>query len=104
MNERARKEIAGALASLDCGAMLSDDDLRREGIYFEDRRFGEAVFLMDPGVLVLPSYMGATAPAGMHGFTPEHVDSYAMLMSDRPIDPAPTGIAGVFDVMRGLVL
>lgn len=103
-NERAREEISEALHSLDCGSLLSDDDLKREGIYFEDRRFGEAVYLMNPGVLVLPSYMGATAPAGMHGFTPEHDDSYAVLMCDRPIDPAPTGIADTFNVMRKLIL
>jgi len=103
-NERAREEISEALESLDCGTLLADDDLKSEGIYFEDRRFGETVYLMNPGVLVLPSYMGVTAPAGMHGFTPEHEDSYAVLMSNRPIDPPPTGIADVFDVMRKLVL
>jgi hypothetical protein len=104
MSEQARKEILQALTSLDCGALLTDEDLKREGIYFGDRRFGEAVFLMHPGMLVLPSYMGTTAPAGMHGFTPEHDDSYAVLMCDRPIDPAPTGIADAFNVMKGLVL
>jgi hypothetical protein len=102
-SERARTEITSALASLDCGVLLSDDDLKREGIYFGDRRFGEAIFLMDPGVLVLPSYMGARAPAGMHGFTPDHEDSYAVLMCDRPVDPAPTGIADLFSVMKKLV-
>jgi hypothetical protein len=102
-SERARREITEALGSLDCGSVLSDDDLKREGIHFEDRRFGEVVFLMNPGVLVLPSYMGATAPAGMHGFTPDHEDSYAVLMTDRSIDPAPTEIADLFGVMRSLV-
>lgn len=101
-SDRARRDVTRTLASLDCGRVLSDDDLKNEGIYFDDRRFGEIIFLMNPGVLVVPSYMGARAPAGMHGFTPEHSDSYAVLMSDRPIDPAPAEIADLFDVMRRL--
>jgi len=102
-NERAREEIAQALESLDCGTLLTDADLRREGIYFEDRRFGELVFLMEPGILVLPSYMGARAPAGMHGFSPEHEDSYAILRASEPIEPQPTHIRDTFRVMADLV-
>jgi hypothetical protein len=103
MNDVAREKITAALRDIDCGAILSDDDLRREGIFFEDRRFGELVFLMDPGTLIVPSYMGAAAPAGMHGFTPEHPDSYAVLLSSAAIDDPPTHIRDSYRVMRALL-
>jgi hypothetical protein len=102
-SDEARLEIADALASLDCGAILTDDELRREGVYFEDRRFGELVFLMKPGVMIVPSHMGARAPLGMHGYTPEHPDSYAVLMSNRELDPAPTHIRDTFGAMKDLL-
>ncbi len=102
-NDRVREDVSEALESLDCGTILSDDDLESEGVYFEDRRFGELIYLMNPGVLVLPSYMGARAPAGMHGFTPKHEGSYAILRSSDPIDPAPAHIRDTFRVMRDLV-
>lgn len=102
-NERAREETAQALASLDCGTLLTDAELKKEGVYFEDRRFGEMIFLMKPGVLVLPSYMGAHAPAGMHGFSPEHEDSYAILRASESIEPEPTHIRDTFRVMTDLV-
>ncbi|HYW68735.1 MAG TPA: hypothetical protein VE960_03955, partial [bacterium] len=102
-NEAVRADIVDALSTVDCGAILSDDDLRSEGVFFEDRRFGELVFLMDPGVLVVPSHMGASAPAGMHGFTPEHPDSYAVIMSSSKLDPEPTHIRDTFAAMRSML-
>lgn len=100
----ARERIEEALGRLDYGSILSDDDLRREGVYFDDGRFGELIFLARPGTLIVPSYMGAAAPRGMHGFTPDHEDSYAILMSDAPVSPEPEHIADTFAVMRDRVL
>jgi hypothetical protein len=102
-NDRARNTIMEALGRVDSGSVLSDDDLRREGVFFEDRRYGELVFLCDPGMLIVPSYMGARAPRGMHGFTPEHEDSHAVIMSSEPLSPPPTTIADSFHVMRRAV-
>ncbi len=96
---RARDAITDALKKLDYGTVLSDDDLRREGVLFDDRRFGELIFLMNPTKLIVPSYMGGSAPRGMHGFSPEHKDSYAMLASSFAVDPEPTHIRDSFRVM-----
>jgi hypothetical protein len=102
-HDGARAEAVDALSTLDCGAILTDDDLKSEGVHFEDRRFGELVFLMNPGVLVLPSHMGADAPRGMHGFTPEHPDSYATIMSSSELTPAPEHIRDTFTAMKSLL-
>jgi hypothetical protein len=102
-HDGARAEVVDALSALDCGAVLTDDDLRSEGVYFDDRRFGELVFLMNPGVLVVPSHMGADAPKGMHGFTPEHPDSYAVIMSSLELTPEPTHIRDTFTAMKNLL-
>ncbi len=95
----ARDRIVGALKELDYGTVLSDADLKREGVFFGDRRFGELIFLMNPTRLIVPSYMGGRAPRGMHGFSPEHRDSYAMLASSFEVDPEPTHIRDSFRVM-----
>ncbi len=102
-HETARKEIVDALEGIDRGTILTDDDLKREGVYFEDGRFGELIFLMDPGTLVVPSYMGERGPRGMHGFTPDHEDSHAVLMSSLRLDPEPAHIRDTYTVMRRLV-
>ena len=102
-HDEARAEVMDALSTLDCGTILTDDDLRNEGAYFDDHRFGELVFLMNPGVLALPSHMGADAPKGMHGFTPEHPDSYAVIMSSSELTPAPVHIRDTFAAMKSLL-
>ncbi len=97
---RAERTVRDALAALPYGGVLSNEDLQREGVLFENRMFGELVFLMEPGRLIVPSYMGGRAPRGMHGFSPDHEDSYAVLMSSFDVNPAPTHIRDSHTVMR----
>jgi hypothetical protein len=56
---------------------LSDDELRHLGVFFEDRCYGEAIFLLQPGWLFSRSDFDTPqwAPAGMHGYHPD--DSYS---------------------------
>lgn len=101
--DAARRTIVEALEGAEPGRFLTDEELRDEGIFFEDRRFGELVFLMNPGTLIVPSYMGTTAPAGMHGFSPEHPDSHAVLMSNVELAPEPAHIRDTYAAMVKLV-
>ncbi len=101
--DRGRDAVTGLLQGSDRGRLLTDEDLRREGVFFDDHRYGEVVFLLDPGTLIVPSYMGARPPKGMHGFSPDHVDSDAAIMSSSPLDPAPSRIADTFAVMSRLL-
>jgi hypothetical protein len=98
-----RTEVVDALSALECGSILTDDDLRSEGVFFEDQRFGELVFLMDPGVLMVPNHMGANAPRGMHGFSPGHPDSCAVMMSSSNLDPAPEHTRDTFAAMKSML-
>lgn len=84
----AREKTAGALAGMSAGTVLDDAYLRSEGVLFDDRRYGELIFLMRPGTLIVPSHMGSTALAGMHGFDPEDRHSTAMYMTNLAEPPA----------------
>ena len=42
-HDGARAEIVDALSSVDCGRLLSDDDLRAEGVFFEDGATGSTL-------------------------------------------------------------
>lgn len=83
----AEERMRDALAGVSCGRVLDDDHLRSEGALFEDRRYGELIFLMQPGTLIVPSHMGLRPVAGMHGFDPEDRHSTAMYMTNRPEPP-----------------
>jgi hypothetical protein len=50
---------------------------------FEDRYFGELIFLVKEGVLIVPSHMGERPIRAMHGYHPSDPHSYAALMTNR---------------------
>ncbi|HWT77778.1 MAG TPA: hypothetical protein VN648_03125, partial [Candidatus Methylomirabilis sp.] len=98
-NNRAREQLSQRLAALDCGHTLGDEERRELGIDFPDGRNGELVFLMNPGVLIEPSYFGTQAPEGMHGFHPDDPYSSAAFLANRePRHPIRT-LIDVHDVM-----
>ncbi len=85
-NDSARQSILEALKGVPHSHVLNDDELRRYSIDFPDHMYGEKILLMDPGYQIAPSDMGLNALPGMHGFAPEHEDSFASLLSSQPVD------------------
>lgn len=77
LREGAREAIERVLRAEPEGHTLSDAELAGYGCDFADRRYGELLFLMRPGALLVPSFMNARHVPGMHGYAPEHRDSVA---------------------------
>ncbi len=100
MNDEARKRITETLSKIDCARILSDDELKELGVYFEDRQFGELMCLMDAGVLIVPSYMGDKPLFGMHGYHPDDKDSDALFMTNTGPEPFPKCITDMYTLMR----
>jgi predicted AlkP superfamily pyrophosphatase or phosphodiesterase len=99
LREGARSRVLAALDGHSKGRWLSDDDLRHEGVFFADHRYGEAVFLMNPGIQIAPSHMGAKPNRGMHGFDPEDADSWAAISSDRSLPEGLERIAQIHSLL-----
>jgi hypothetical protein len=91
-NERARALVVDKLEGLGCGHIVNQAEQKRFGIDFSNNRFGDVIFLMNPGVLIEPSFMGTRAPEGMHGFDPEqdHYASAVFLANRDPGRPVQT--------------
>lgn len=98
----ARNKIEDFLRSQTYGKILADDELKNLGVYFEDRRYGERIFLMNPGCLVVPSYMGMSSIAAMHGFSPDDKNSDAMFMSTNS-DAEVEHIKDIYFVMENYI-
>ena len=81
----ARDAVRSALAAEPLGRWLTDDELRAEGALFEKREYGDDVFLLRPGALLVPSFMGSRPVAGMHGYDAKHPDMTALLASNREL-------------------
>jgi hypothetical protein len=83
-NEAARETITACLRLVREGRILSDAELKRLGTLFSDRYFGELIFVLDEGVLIVPSHMGERPIRAMHGYHPDELHSYAALMTNQP--------------------
>jgi len=91
----ARAAVTAALAAEPGGRWLADEELARLGARFAGREYGDSIFLLDPGVLMVPSFMGKRPLAAMHGYDPSHPDMAALLWSNRPVPDAVRRLADV---------
>ncbi|HSR88266.1 MAG TPA: alkaline phosphatase family protein [Pontiella sp.] len=99
LNDVARDTIVRRLSSHSKGRILAETELRTFGIYFENRQYGDLVFLMNSGIQIVPSFMGIKKDKGMHGYHPADPDSFASLCSNRPVPEDVTGIQHIHRLM-----
>ncbi|WP_405059946.1 alkaline phosphatase family protein [Kribbella sp. NBC_01505] len=86
-------EAAQALAATGSGQLLSEADRRAFGV--TDPRWGDHIFVLDPGGLFVPDYFtGIHRPAdstarGMHGYHPDHEETAGIFYTlGTPAAPA----------------
>ncbi len=78
-----RERVEGLLGEGDFGGrVLDDEECGRLGVLFPDRRYGELIYIADPGTIFVPSFMGLTGCRAMHGYHPEDVDGDTLLLSN----------------------
>jgi len=97
-NDEARRQITRTLAQIPQGRIVPDEELAQLGTLFSDRYFGELIFLVKEGVLIVPSHMGQRPIRGMHGYHPTDPHSYALLCSNQA--DIPDDVAAIPDMYR----
>jgi hypothetical protein len=96
----ARPAIEGELAQEPLGRVLPDYELKSLRTYFPDHRFGELIFLLKEGALIVPSHMGERPITAMHGYHPAETQSYASLLTNQPAIPENiTAIPHIYTLM-----
>lgn len=101
-NESAREKVTILMESLTSGQVLTKEEMQRFGLNFPDDRYGELIFLLNPGWMVSKSDFNGRGwfPSGMHGYHPS--DSYSdaiFLSNETPSRPLRT-IADVYSTIR----
>jgi predicted AlkP superfamily pyrophosphatase or phosphodiesterase len=96
----ARQMVEQLLAGVSEGRILPDSELEGLGTLFPDRYFGELIFLVREGVLIVPSDMGERPIRAMHGYHPSEPQSYAVLCANQPELPVTVdAIPDMFQIM-----
>jgi len=99
-NDRAKTALISHLQSLACGHILTDSERQEFGVDFPDMRYGETIFLMNPGCLIVPSYLGKGTLPGMHGFHPEAPYSSGALVATTPLPMSVKTITDMHALMQ----
>ncbi len=100
-NDKYRELILKTLAEIPQSSILSEEYLKKHGVWFEDNMFGETFLLMEPGIQIEPCDMGRKSLPGMHGFAPEHPDSMAAFLGSEPVtDIKIEWVGDYFKVMK----
>jgi hypothetical protein len=86
-SQDARTLISDALRQVPQGRILAEEELERLGCLFPNRRFGQLIFLVREGVLIVPSDMGQRPLRAMHGYHPCEKHSFAALLTNQPALP-----------------
>ena len=68
-------------------------------IYRADRAFGDAIYLLDAGIQIVPSDMGSKPLNGMHGFIPADKHSCAAILSNTELPENIEHVADYFNFM-----
>ncbi len=102
-SKRGRHEVTALLQGTPCGHITSEAELKQLGVLFPDRRYGEVIFLLDPGWLFSRSGFNdrGWSPAAMHGYHPDDPDSDGIFLTNRQPPVAVQAIGDVFACMRG---
>lgn len=85
LKDGVEEKFIELLNNIKDGVIVTDDRLKEMQVFFDDYRFGKLIFLMKPGILINPSFMGLKVIPGMHGFDIEDKDSYSAILSTENI-------------------
>ncbi|MDD2403556.1 MAG: alkaline phosphatase family protein [Victivallaceae bacterium] len=99
LKEGCRSELLNSFNGVP-GHWLSAEEKKRFNVDFEGNLYGDEIFLLDPGIQLVPSDMSGKAIPGMHGYSPDDIDSNAAILSNVQPDFIPDEIAGFFTLMK----
>ena len=100
MNEKSKDAIQSVLQGVKEGYIVSYEELEKMHVFFDDHRFGDTIFLMNAGILIVPSFMGLTSIPGMHGYHPHDKDSYSFILGASPLGEDINSITDIRKVME----
>jgi predicted AlkP superfamily pyrophosphatase or phosphodiesterase len=85
-SDRAEPMINETLTQISGGHCLGQKDKDKYHLNYPHTRFGDLMFLADPGCLIFPNhYQGSSPVSGMHGYAPENFGQQAafIIRSER---------------------
>ena len=87
-----RDDLALRLNGTGWGHVITQDELEMFGCNFDDRSYGDVIFLLSPGGLIVPSFMGKKPLGAMHGYHPDDRYSKGCFLTNDVTGDLPVSI------------
>jgi len=71
LNQKKKEEIRGRIEDLGYGAFLSEVERKELGLSFENRDYGDDIYLLTTGYSIFPNFMSWLKPYAMHAYHPD---------------------------------
>ncbi|MEE9270313.1 MAG: alkaline phosphatase family protein [Candidatus Krumholzibacteria bacterium] len=98
-----RNDLVERLNQTGWGYVIPDSELERFGCRFADRSYGDVIFLLSPGHLIVPSFMGRAPLAAMHGYHPDDSYSKSCFMTNVDSGTLPKSILELKSYLLGRI-
>lgn len=93
--------VSRALEGLEGGRILGQTDRDRYHLNYAHNRFGDLIFLADPGILISPNYYQDKAVVkGMHGYSPDIPGQQSAFIVHASGITTPRKVDGALDMRR----
>jgi len=100
-SKRAEIEITTLLEGIEEGRILTQTEKNYYHLNYSHNRFGDLIFLANPGFLIFPNFWNNTVPEkGMHGYTPEYEGQQSGFLIHSPKVKRPNRIDYPVDMRR----
>ncbi len=97
--KEARRKVEALLQSLDYGRVIPEDELRALRADFPRAEYGQSIFLLKEGEILVPSYMSSGPVQGMHGYHPDDPSMYTTLLTNAEVE-CPADLVGIHRILR----
>jgi predicted AlkP superfamily pyrophosphatase or phosphodiesterase len=99
-NEHIKEKLLDILRETQMGVILNEQLKKKYHILFNDRRYGEIIFVLKPGNIFYPNFFSPfSAMKGLHGYLPETDVQKAHILSNKEFSPRVTHIKNIKDLL-----
>ena len=100
-SDMAESLIVDLLDNIEGGHILEQEEKDKYHLNYSHNKFGDIIFLVDPGVLIFPNFYQSKKPVkGMHGYAPETPEQQSALLIHSPKVKEAKRFEGSVDMRR----
>jgi hypothetical protein len=83
-SQALRDEVRGIVSGGAPGHFLSGEELSALHLDFDDRLYGDEIFLLEPRTAIYPNFHSLQRPKAMHAYDPDDLEQHGIAIGLNP--------------------